>query len=382
MPSLYEPIRIGDLQLANRIVMAPMTRNRAPGSLPTASMAVYYGQRADPQEGAGLIVSEATAIGPLAQGYADVPGLWSAQQVSAWRPVTQAVHARGGCIVAQLWHVGRISHTSLLPDGEVPVAPSAVRAQARTYVLDALGHGGFVETSAPRELRAGEIPLVIADYRRAAANAVEAGFDGVEIHAANGYLIDQFLRDGSNSRTDEWGGSASNRVRFLREVTQAIAAEIGGGRVGVRLSPVTPTNDARDSNPQYLFETAVRALAPLRLAYLHILEGQGRGDRQFTQGSAPFDYGALREAYTAAGGRGAWMVNNGYDASQAQQAIDAGLADLVSFGRPFIANPDLTARFREGLPLAQPDADRLYGGGDNGYVDYPRRGPPSSSNRA
>lgn len=373
MPSLFEPIAIGDIQLANRVVMAPMTRNRAPDSMPTRSMAVYYGQRADPQEGAGLIISEATAISPMAQGYADVPGLWSAQQVGAWQEVTRAVHERGGRIFAQLWHVGRISHTSLLPDGQVPVAPSAIRAKARTYVLDATGRGGFVETSSPRELQPQEISLVISDYRRAAANAIEAGFDGVEVHAANGYLIDQFLRDGSNHRVDEWGGSAANRVRFLSEVTRAIAAEIGGGRVGVRLSPVTPTNDASDSDPQQLFMTAVRALAPWQLAYLHILEGEGRGQRSYMQGVVPFDYASLREAYRDVGGRGAWMVNNGYDAAQAQEALDDGSADLVSFGRPFIANPDLTAKFREGLPLAQPDADRLYGGGDSGYVDYPRR---------
>ncbi len=373
MPSLFDAVQVGDLRLANRIVMAPMTRNRAPQSLPTPSMAVYYAQRADPQEGAGLIVSEATAISPQAQGYSDVPGLWSGEQVRAWRAVTDAVHARQGRIVAQLWHVGRISHTSLLPDGQPPVAPSAVLANARTYIVEAAGSGSFVATSMPRALLREEIPAVIEEFRVAAANAIEAGFDGVEIHAANGYLIDQFLRSGSNRRDDEWGGPIERRVRFLREVTAAVAAEVGGGRTGLRLSPMAPTNDAADDDPQRLFEHAVQQLAPLGLAYLHIVEGQGRGDRGYQVGPKPFDYVALRQAYRDAGGHGAWIVNNGYSAQGAEQVLQEGMADLVSFGRPFIANPDLAARFRDAVPLAEPQQETFYGGGDHGYIDYPRR---------
>ncbi len=370
MADLFDPLQVGAWPLESRVVMAPMTRNRAPGALPTPSMATYYGQRAGAAEGAALIVSEATAISPTAQGYSDVPGLWSDEQVAAWRPVTQAVHARGGRIVAQLWHVGRVSHTSLQPGGQAPVAPSAITAQARTYLVDAQGHSGFVETSPPRALQEHEILGIVQDYVHAAACAIAAGFDGVEVHAANGYLIDQFLRSGANQRTDGWGGSIANRVRFLTEVTRAIAEHIGADRVGVRLSPVTPTNDAFDPEPQALFEAALRALAPLGLAYVHVVVGQGRGARDHRQGDAEFSYEALRAAYRQSGGRGAWMLNNGYDLELAQQDLAQGSADLIAFGRPFIANPDLARRFREGIPLAQADAAVFYGGGDAGYIDF------------
>ncbi|MFZ2858052.1 alkene reductase [Acidovorax sp.] len=382
MSRLFEPLQVGAWRLASRVVMAPMTRNRAPGALPTASMATYYGQRAGASEGAALIVSEATAISPSAQGYSDVPGLWSDAQVAAWHPVTEAVHARGGHFVAQLWHVGRVSHTSLQPDDQAPVAPSAITAQARTYLVDAQGQGGFVETSAPRALTEREIHGIVEDYAHAAACARAAGFDGVEVHAANGYLIDQFLRSGANQRTDAWGGSIDNRVRFLVAVTRAIGERIGGDRVGVRLSPVTPTNDAHDPEPQALFNAAVCALGPLGLAYIHVVVGQGRGARDHQQGEAEFSYEALRAAYREGGGRGAWMLNNGYDLALAQEALARGDADLIAFGRPFIANPDLSRRWREHLPLSHAEATVFYGGGDAGYIDFPTAAPLSEPQSA
>ena len=369
MTTLLDPCPAGDLKLATRIVMAPLTRNRAPGALANARMAAYYRQRANPATGAGLIITEATAISHQGQGYADVPGIWSAEQVAAWKQVTDAVHAEGGKIVMQLWHVGRVSHTSLQPDGAAPVAPSAITAKTKTVLL-VDGQPQFVETSAPRALDASELPGIVQDYRRAAANAIAAGFDGVEVHAANGYLIDQFLRNGSNQRSDAYGGSIDNRARFLNEVMQAVVAEIGGGRTGIRLSPVTPANDASDDAPQPLFEHVVRQLAPLGLAYVHVIEGSTGGPRDHQQGPAPFDYAALRNTYRTAGGKGAWMVNNGYDLALAKQSLAEG-ADLVAFGRPFIANPDLSARLKQGGPFNTLDRATLYGGGDAGYLDYP-----------
>ena len=366
---LFDATLTGTLCLTTRIVMAPLTRNRAPGALANARMAAYYRQRANPATGAGLIITEATAISHQGQGYADVPGIWSAEQVAAWKQVTDAVHAEGGKIVMQLWHVGRVSHTSLQPDGAAPVAPSAITAKTKTVLL-VDGQPQFVETSAPRALDASELPGIVQDYRRAAANAIAAGFDGVEVHAANGYLIDQFLRSGSNQRSDAYGGSIDNRARFLNEVMQAVVAEIGGGRTGIRLSPVTPANDASDNAPQPLFEHVVRQLAPLGLAYVHVIEGSTGGPRDHQQGPAPFDYAALRNTYRTAGGKGAWMVNNGYDLALAKQSLAEG-ADLVAFGRPFIANPDLGARLKQGGPFNTLDRATLYGGGDAGYLDYP-----------
>ena len=372
MTTLFDPVQAGSLQLTTRIAMAPLTRNRAPGALANARMAAYYSQRANPATGAGLIITEAYAISHQGQGYSDVPGIWSTEQVAAWKQVTDAVHARGGKIVMQLWHVGRVSHTSLQPGGAAPVAPSALTAKTKTVLL-VDGTAQFVETSAPRALEADELPGIVQDYRRAAANAIAAGFDGVEVHAANGYLIDQFLRSGSNQRSDAWGGSVENRARFLGEVMQAVTREIGGGRTGIRLSPVTPANDASDDQPQPLFEHVVRQLAPLGLAYVHVIEGATGGPRDHQQGPAPFDYAALRQAYRAAGGQGAWMVNNGYDLALAQQSLADG-ADIVAFGRPFIANPDLGARLKQGGPFNTLDRATLYGGGDAGYLDYPTLG--------
>ena len=372
MTSLFEPCQVGALALSTRIVMAPLTRNRAPGGLANARMAAYYRQRANPATGAGLIITEATGISHQGQGYADVPGIWSAEQVASWKQVTDAVHAEGGKIVMQLWHVGRISHTSLQPNGQAPVAPSAVAAKGKTVLL-VDGKAQFVDVSAPRALEASELPGIVEDYRRAAANAVAAGFDGVEVHAANGYLIDQFLRSGSNQRSDAYGGSIENRARFLQEVMQAVVAEIGGGRTGIRLSPVTPANDASDDLPQPLFEHVARQLAPLGLAYVHIIEGSTGGPRDHQQGPAPFDYAALKNAYRQNGGQGAWMVNNGYDLPLAEQSLREG-ADLIAFGRPFIANPDLGARLKKGGPFNTLERTTLYGGGDAGYLDYPTLG--------
>lgn len=366
--SLFDPCQIGAIALASRIVMAPLTRNRAPGALANARMATYYRQRANPVTGAGLIVTEATAISHQGQGYADVPGIWSAEQVAAWKQVTDAVHAEGGKIVMQLWHVGRVSHTSLQPGGAAPVAPSALTAETKTVLL-VDGKAQFQDTSAPRALDAAELPDIVQDYRRAAANAMAAGFDGVEVHAANGYLIDQFLRRNSNHRSDAYGGSIENRARFLREVMQAVVAEIGGAHTGIRLSPVTPANGVSDDQPQPLFEHVVRSLAQLSLAFVHVIEGATGAARDHQQGEQPFDYLALRQAYTQAGGQGAWMLNNGYDAALAEQSLASG-ADLIAFGRPFIANPDLGARLRQGGPFNTPDRRTFYGGGDEGYTDY------------
>ena len=363
-PSLFDPTQAGDLELANRIVLAPLTRNRAPDAIPTALMAEYYAQRAS----GGLLVTEATAISHQGQGYADVPGLYGSEQLNGWKQVTQAVHEAGGKIVVQLWHVGRVSHTELQPDGGQPVAPSAITAKTKTVLLKD-GAPTFVATSEPRALRADELPGIVHAYEVAARNAVEtAGFDGVEVHGANGYLLDQFLKRGSNERTDDYGGNIENRARLLLEVTRAVTSAIGGGRTGIRLSPVTPANDVHDADPQPLFDYVVRQLATLNLAYIHIIEGATGGPREIAD--RPFDYAALKTAYRQAGGKGAWMVNNGYDQALAKQAVANG-ADLVAFGKPYIANPDLVERLRRNAPLNLPDQATFYGGGAKGYTDYP-----------
>lgn len=363
MPSLFDPIQVGALALANRIAMAPLTRNRSPGAVPQAITATYYAQRAS----AGLLISEGTAISHQAQGYADVPGLYAPEQIKGWQAVTAAVHAAGGKIVTQLWHVGRVSHTSLQPGQGAPVAPSAIAAQTKTVLLQD-GVARFVPTSEPRALALDELPGIVADYRRAARAALDAGFDGVEIHAANGYLLDQFLKTGANQRTDAYGGSIENRARLLLEVTAAVCADIGGDRTGIRLSPVTPANDIVDADPQPLFAHVLRQLAPLGLAFVHVIEGSTGGPRELPE--RPFDYAAAKAAYRDAGGQGAWMVNNGYTRDMADAAVAAG-ADLVSFGRPFIANPDLVARLRQNGPYNEGNRATYYGGGAAGYTDYP-----------
>ncbi|WP_219214643.1 alkene reductase [Variovorax boronicumulans] len=364
MPTLFDPVQAGDLHLANRIVMAPLTRNRSPGAVPLPITATYYAQRAS----AGLLITEATAISHQGQGYADVPGLYGTEQLDGWKRVTDAVHAKGGKIVVQLWHVGRISHTDLQPDGGQPVAPSAITAKSKTVLIKD-GVASFVETSEPRALKAEELPGIVHSYAAAARNAVEtAGFDGVEVHGANGYLLDQFLKRNSNQRTDDYGGSIENRARLLLEATRAIADAIGGGKTGIRLSPVTPANDVHDEDPQPLFEYVVKQLASLNLAYIHIIEGATGGPREIED--RPFDYEALKAAYRQAGGKGAWMVNNNYDKPLAETAVKEG-DDLVAFGRPYIANPDLVRRLRDNAPLNPLDKATLYGGGEKGYTDYP-----------
>ncbi len=352
--ALFQPCQMGDLPLRNRVVMAPLTRNRASGGgeAPNALMAEYYRQRA----GAGLIISEASQISKQGQGYVFTPGVYSNEQVRGWRGVTDAVHDVGGRIFVQLWHVGRVSHVSLQPDGGAPVAPSAIRARTRTFT-----EAGFVETSEPRALELAEIPGLVADYAKAAANALAAGFDGVEIHAANGYLLDQFLKDGCNHRADAYGGSIENRCRLTLEVVDAIAKILPPGRVGIRLSPVSPANDALDSNPQPLFEHLVAELSRRKLLYIHLIEGATQGPRDV----APFDYVALRKNFD-----GAYIGNKGYDRALAIKTILEGAADLVAFGRPFIANPDLVERLRLDAPLNAPDSKTFFGGGAEGYTDY------------
>ncbi|MBS0294058.1 MAG: alkene reductase [Proteobacteria bacterium] len=370
MTSLFDPIQAGDLHLANRIAMAPLTRNRSPQAVPRDITATYYAQRAS----AGLLITEGTAISAQGQGYSDVPGLYGSDQLDGWKKVTRAVHADGGKIVTQLWHVGRVSHSMLQPGRAAPVGPSAVQAHAKTYLVDPeTGQGEFVHTCTPRALTVEELPGIVHTFAAAARNAVQsAGFDGVELHGANGYLLDQFLKDGANRRTDDYGGAIPRRARLMLEVTRAVADAIGGGRVGLRLSPVTPANDIQDSHPQPLFEYLARHLAPLGLAYIHVIEGATGGPREVE--GRPFDYAAFKAAYRNAGGRGAWMVNNGYDHDMALEAVASGHADMVSFGRAFISNPDLVSRLRRNAPLNEWDRATFYGGAEKGYIDYPTLG--------
>lgn len=367
MPTLFDAVTFGDLALANRIIMAPLTRNRSPHAVPNDLNVVYYEQRAT----AGLIVSEGTPITHQGQGYADVPGLYLPEALEGWKKVTDAVHSRGGKIVAQLWHVGRISHVSLQPNGQAPVAPSAITAKSKTYILNEDGTGAFAETSAPRALELGELPGIVADFAKAARAAVDAGFDGVEIHAANGYLLDQFMKDGANQRTDAYGGSIENRVRLTLEVVDAVAKAIGAGKTGIRLSPTTPANDVTDSDPQAVFNMLVEHLASRNLAFIHVIEGATGGPRDYQYEGTSFDYAAFKAAYVNAGGKGAWMLNNGYSAETAKEAVESGRADLVSFGKPFIANPDLVRRIKDGAAWNDINPQTLYGGGAEGYTDYP-----------
>ncbi|TJV46161.1 MAG: alkene reductase [Mesorhizobium sp.] len=350
---LFSPYNLGSLTLANRIAMAPLTRSRAAaGLVPSDLAADHYSQRA----GAGLIITEATQVSEQAQGYQDTPGLYTPEQIIGWRRVTDAVHARGGRIFVQLWHVGRVSHVDL-QNGAAPVAPSAIRAETKTFV-----NGGFADVSEPRALELDEIAGIVEDFRRAAANAIAAGFDGVEVHGANGYLLDQFARDGANQRTDAYGGSIENRARLMIEVTAAVATEVGAERTGVRLSPVSPANGIPSSDPQAQFNHIVGKLDELGIAYIHVVEGATGGPRDV----APFDFGALRKMF-----RNTYIANNGYDLELARSRLAEGKVDLVALGRPFIANPDLVARLKSGVALAQLNPATLYGGGAEGYTDYP-----------
>ncbi len=360
MTTLFDPIHFGTIAAANRIVMAPLTRNRAgAGHVPTPLMITYYEQRST----AGLIITEATQISPEGQGYLDTPGIYSTEQKEGWLHVTKAVHAKGGKIVLQLWHVGRISHDSLQPDGAPPVSSTERRAISKTFTAQ-----GFEDVSKPRALRLDEIPRIVAEYRQAARNAIDAGFDGVEVHCANGYLLEQFLRDSINDRTDNYGGSIENRTRLPLEVLTAIVSEIGAGRTGVRISPVTPVNDAQqDSDAQGLFNFFVEQLSPLKLAFIHVIEGATGGPRDVV----PFDYVALHSRFKYGNEQGAWIVNNGYTRALAIDAVISGKADMVAFGKPFISNPDLVNRLRLDAPLNTLNNEALYGGGAVGYTDYP-----------
>ncbi|MDX2346532.1 MAG: alkene reductase [Legionella sp.] len=354
---LFQLFDLKGIALNNRIVMAPLTRCRAtPGTdAPHILNAEYYAQRAD----AGLIISEATQISPVGKGYAWTPGIYSQEQIKGWRLVTDAVHAKSGVIFAQLWHVGRVSHLSIQPNGAAPVAPSAIKPKGmKTFIED----GGFSDVGTPRALLLDEIEATVLAYQKAAENAIQAGFDGVEIHAANGYLIHQFLSDTSNHRKDAYGGSVNKRLRFIFEVVEAIILAIGANRVGIRLSPVTGKGDARDSAPEKIYFPLVQELSRLGLAYIHVIEGETGGSRD-NQG---FNFHALRDSFN-----GAWMVNNGYTRAMAMEAISSGYADLVAFGKPYIANPDLVTRFKQNAPLNLPEQSTLYAGGEQGYTDYP-----------
>jgi N-ethylmaleimide reductase len=353
---LFNPVQLGPYGLRNRIVMAPLTRARAqPGDVPSLLAPEYYGQRAS----AGLIIAEATQISPQGKGYAWTPGIYDAAHVEGWRAVTRAVHEQGGRIFLQLWHVGRISHPSLQRDQQLPVAPSAIAPKGKAFT-----ETGFMPYVTPRALETEEIPGIVDDFRRGAQNALAAGFDGVEIHAANGYLLEQFIRDSTNKRTDRYGGSRENRARFLLEVADAVVAVWGGERVGIRLSPVSPANDlGPDSDPQATYSHVVAALNALGLVYIHIIEGATQGPREVPGG---FDLQILRRLF-----KGRYIANNGYDLALAIEARRRNLADLIAFGRPFIANPDLVERFRIGATLSPLDPKTLYGGSAKGYVDYP-----------
>jgi N-ethylmaleimide reductase len=353
---LFQPTRIGDIEVANRVVMAPLTRSRADeaaGDVPGSPMNIeYYRQRSN----AGLIISEGTQVSPVGKGYMATPGIYSDAQVEGWKPITQAVHDAGSKIVAQIWHVGRVTHPHLT-GGVQPIAPSAVVAKVTAYT-----HAGKVEAPEPRALTVDEIKEIVAEYRRGAANAIRAGFDGIELHGANGYLIDQFLRDGANKRTDEYGGSIENRARFALEVVDAVVAEIGAGRVGIRLSPVTPANDLADSDPQAVFGYLVEELDKRGIAFIHFVEGATGGPRDLPG----FDYAWARRAF-----KGTYIANNGYDRAMAIDAVESGRADAVAFGRAYIANPDLVQRLKLNAPLNTPNPQTFYVPGEAGYIDYP-----------
>jgi N-ethylmaleimide reductase len=352
---LFTPVKIGRYTLRNRIIMAPLTRSRAqqPGDIPGQLNADYYRQRA----GAGLIISEATHISPQGKGYAFTPGIYSDAQIDGWRKITDAVHDEGGLIFLQLWHVGRVSHPDLQPGHALPVAPSAIGIEGMAFT-----ETGLKPFVTPRALELSEIPGIIDQYRIAAENALIAGFDGVEIHAANGYLLDQFLRDGSNHRTDAYGGNIDNRMRLLLEVTAVVIDAVGADRTGLRLSPTNAFNSMSDSDPQKHFNYAAEQLNRFDLAYLHIVERMVPIEEDTTE----FDFAALRQHFN-----GPYIANGGYDAESSRNSIARNLCDTVAFGKLYIANPDLTERFRLNAPLNTPDPDTFYGGDGKGYTDYP-----------
>ncbi|PHM54348.1 alkene reductase [Xenorhabdus sp. KK7.4] len=354
---LFSPVKLGEIELANRIVMAPLTRGRVnDAGVPNEMMVTYYTQRAS----AGLIISEATNISAQGRGYAMTPGIWTEEQMTEWKKVTDAVHATGGKIVMQLWHVGRCSHVDLQPNGESPVAPSAIKAAGNVYTVK-----GLQEASMPRALNTDEIPGIIEQYRHAAECAKRAGFDGVEIHSANNYLLEQFIRDSTNHRTDQYGGSIENRVRLVLEVVKAVTGVWGDGRVGIRLSPVTTEvgETPRDSNVMATYSYLIRQLNSFKLAYLHFVEGTTGKDRLIPEG---VDLDALRSLF-----EGAYIGNNNYDFEMAISRRSEGKVDAVAFGRPFISNPDLVNRLRYDIELTGLDSNTHYGSGAEGYIDWP-----------
>jgi N-ethylmaleimide reductase len=358
MTDLFTPARFGAIDLANRVVMSSLTRNRAgEGNVPTPLVAEYYQQRA----GAGLILTEASPICAEGHGYPRTPGIHTEAQMAGWQQVTDAVHRAGGKIAIQLWHVGRISHPDLQPGGGLPVAPSALRPAGQVFT-----GAGMKDFVTPRALDTSEIPALIGHYARAAKSAMAVGFDGIEIHGGNGYLLDQFLRSSTNQRTDAYGGGKEKRARLLLEVLDAVCAAIGNDRVGLRLSPVTPFNDIRDEKPQETFDYVVEQLNPRRLAFLDILQGTGGAPREQWEA---FDYDRLRTRY-----EGSLILNNGFDFATAQATLADDKADGIAFGRLMLANPDLVERFRRGAALNLPDYERLYSGEERGYTDYPRMG--------
>jgi len=353
--ALLTPVKLGDYELRNRVVMAPMTRDRAdnPGFVPTELHAEYYGQRA----GAGLIVTEGSQISPQGMGYVNTPGIYSKEQVAGWKKVTHAVHARGGRIFLQLWHVGAVSH----PDfhgGALPVSASAFNPKTKAYVPA----GVQKDTVAARELSTAEVRQVVRDFAQGARNSMEAGFDGVEIHGANGYLVQQFLRDSSNWRSDEYGGSIENRARFLFEVVEAVSKAAGAGKTGIRLSPSNTYNNPLDSQNVALYDHVIGRLSDHGLAYLHLRDTGG----QTPEGAVADVTGHYRRIY-----RGTLITNTGYDRDKGNRVIAEGLADLVAYGIPFISNPDLVERFRSGAELTRADSATFYSAGPKGYIDYP-----------
>ena len=358
--ALFRPFTLGDLSLPNRVVMAPLTRSRSkqPGDVPWELNATYYEQRA----GAGLIISEATQVSPQGKGYAFTPGIHTDAQVEGWRKVTDAVHAAGGRIQLQLWHVGRISRPELQPDGALPVAPSAIQPRGAQTFIDA--DSGMVDVLEPRALETGEIPGIVEQYRHAAENAQRAGFDGVQVHAANGYLLDQFLRSDSNRRTDEFGGSLENRMRLPLMVIEAVAQVWGGSRTGVRVSPTGTFNDMHDDDPVTTFGTFAARLNDIGIAYIEVVEDAPMGNE--VDGRPDDVIRAIQANFS-----GPYIGNGNYSADEARERIDSGLCDLVSFGRPYIANPDLAERLRRGAELNEWDMATFYGGDEHGYTDYP-----------
>jgi N-ethylmaleimide reductase len=359
MKRLFSPVKVGPYELSHRVVMAPLTRMRSePGDIPGDLMVEYYRQRASK---GGLIISEATPVSARGNGYAGAPGIYSDRQIAGWRRVTDAVHAKGGRIFLQLWHVGRQSHTDLQPNGEAPVAPSAIPAEGHAY-----SKNGKVPFSMPRALELHEIPAVIEEFRTAAERALRAGFDGVEIHGANGYLPDQFLQDSSNKRTDEYGGPIENRARFMLEVADAAISVLGPERVGVRIAPSGTYGSMSDSNPAVTFGYLTEQLDKRGIAYLHVVEPRIKGTELIVEGQAPIAAQHLRPKFSRV-----LIAAGGFAKNIAEAILKASDADLVAFGRHFIANPDLPERFRRNLPLNLYDRSTFYGGDARGYTDYP-----------